>query len=226
MNARRLWISVIVVGIGSIATCAAADVDLVWSPNTQAVLVGTVLEIDLFAIPDPGQQQTISAIDVVLTWDPQRLLLLGVVDNGPYEWLESGFKPFGQVDFDGLSESLVDGDAKYTALSAAPGEPAVATSNGLLVTTFQFYALSEVDSTEVVIEDRLSATAITRVFGGDAPNQVVTGELNNTSATIIRRHKTLRPRPPLPSTERNVSPIPDITDRSRRARSYTETSDP
>lgn len=223
MTTGRSWILVTAVAIGGVATCGAADVDLVWSPAAQTVLVGTVVEIDLYAVTDTGQEQTIAAIDVVLTWDPQRLLLLGVVDNGPYEWLGSGFD---LRDFDGLNQSLLDGNAKYTALSALD-DPAVAIPptdeiEGLLVTTIQFFALSEVDQTVVVIEESWSATAVTQVFGGGAPNDPVTGELNNASVTIIRRPKTLRPRPASPST----TPLPGITNPVRRARSYKGTSDP
>lgn len=223
MNVRRSWILVTAVGVGGVVTCAAAaEVDLVWSPPTRAVLVGTVFEIDLFAVTENGQQQTIAAMDVVLTWDPQRLLLLGMVDNGPYDWLSSGF---GLRDPGGLNESLLDGDAQYTALSAL-GNPAVATANGLLVTTIQFFALSEADVTDVVIEESLRATAFTRVFGGDTPNQVVTGELHSASVTIIRRPKVLRPRPPLPSTTPLDGPNAGVTDRPGHARWYTKTSDP
>jgi len=222
MQSRGRHISAMIVVVCSMAASPArADVDLTWDGTTRAALVGRVLEVDLYAVSDNDQDQSIAAIDVVLSWDPQRLPLLGVINGGPYEWLISGFELNDPGD---LNISLEDGNALYTALSAL-GDPAVATPDGLLVTTFQFFPIAEVDASEITIEENLSST-LTRVFDGDAPNVTVTGELYGVSVTIIRRPKMARPQSPLPGTIAPDEAEHDVRHRPRRIRWYRGTSDP
>ena len=160
---------------------AAADVDVSWVPDVQSVAFGSTVRVGLTLTSDNGLDQTIAGLDVVVTWDPKVLRLEGVVDDGPYAWLMSGFQPDDALD--GLNNSLLDGDAKYTAL-AFPGFPAVATPDGLLVTTFAFTAIGPADASRVVIEPELGQYSVTRVFGADAPNQDVTGTLGEATVTV------------------------------------------
>lgn len=158
------------------------DVDLVLVPNPPTVTMGSIVEIGLHAVSDTGIDQTIAAMDVVLTWDSDALRLVGFVDNGPNRWLMSGF--LGDSALDGLNDSLLDGDATYTALSGL-GTPARATPQGLLVTTFRFQAIAASESAPIVIEATLGDFSVTRVFGADHTNQVVTGDLGQTMVTVL-----------------------------------------
>ena len=158
-----------------------AEVDLLWEPSEQHVGTGSIVQIGLIARSTTGADQTVAAMDVVLTWDPAILQFERITDNGPYVWWISGF--LSDKNLDGLNDSFMDGDAKYTAL-AVPGDPAIATPDGLLVTTFEFIALVPTELTSVVIEGALGQYSVTKVFGGDYPNQDVTGELSDALVTV------------------------------------------
>lgn len=169
-----------IVSLNSVDTIRA-DIDLRWSPQQQTLAVGQTIEIDLLAVSDNGSPQSIAAMDVVFTWDPQRLRFQGVEHTSPYPWLSLRFE---HDDLDGLNESLDDGDAKLTALSNFT-ELAYATDEGLRVTTLVFVALDTVDPTSIVIEERLGQYSRTAVYGGEAPNDDRTGSLGIASARIV-----------------------------------------
>lgn len=166
--------------VGGMAVSPAfAEVNLVLAPEPQTVPVGAVVDIGLYAVSDDGSDQSFSALDVIFTWDPVLLELIGAIDNGPHDWTMSGFMPDEHLD--GLNDSLLDGDAIYTVVSIAP---ATATRGGLLVTTFTFRALAETHLTHVVIEPERGEYSRTQVFGTDEPNQDVTGTLGTARVTI------------------------------------------
>ncbi|MFQ5494805.1 MAG: S8 family serine peptidase, partial [Phycisphaerae bacterium] len=125
--------------------------------------------------------RSIAALDVALRWDPTVVELVGAIDNGPYAWMMSGFPDDAALD--GLNDSMLDGDAKYTAL-ARIGSAATATPEGLLVTTLRFVARADNAATAIVMAPTLGGSAVTRVFGGDAPNRIVTGSLFNADVTV------------------------------------------
>ena len=179
----RAAATAIAIGWALIASApwAWAEVDLAWSPQRQSIAVGAVVDIGLLAVSDSDADQSFVAMDVVLTWDPAILELQGNVDNDSYPWLVSDFQP---DEGDGLNDSLLDGDAKYTALGNF-SSPATATPEGLLVTTFRFHALAPAESAQVVIEPQLGQYSFTRVFGADYPNQNVTGLLSDASVTVV-----------------------------------------
>jgi len=142
--------------------CKAVNLGL--GPQQQGpVVAGEIVEIDLYAVSETATNQPISALSAIVVWDSSRIELLGNVDNGPYNWLVSGFPDDSQLD--GLNNTFLDGNALYQALMmTAPNPPAIATTEGLWVTTLQFRALSagmaEVDviaacgqSTETVVLD-------------------------------------------------------------------------
>lgn len=159
-------------------TNAGTSVHLRLSPTPRVVDRGVQFDVGLYAVTDEGIQQTISAMDVVLSWNPKSMQLLGVHNNGPYLWLQSGLLS------DPLNESLEDGDAKYTALSNF-GESAIADTDGLLVTTLQFVALAEFELSQIVIEPQLNIYAMTRVYGADFVGQNVTGLFTGADISIM-----------------------------------------
>lgn len=165
-------------------TRAESNVDLVWGERPQSVVPGMQFEISLFAqsVRADGSDQRVGAIDVVLTWNPALLELLGTNDVGPYPWFQSGFLR------DALNDSLVDGDAKYTALAQFGASSAArATPEGLLVSSFRFAALAEATSNSIVIESSLGPGAATQVFGVDYPGHIVTGALGEATISIALR---------------------------------------
>jgi hypothetical protein len=159
---------------------AHAEIDLEWRPSEPTVIVGDIVRLGLYAVSDDETDQSIAAMDVLLAWEPEFLELLGKEDNGPYEWLFSGFPDDSGLD--GLNDTWLDGDAFYSAL-ARFGAPAFATPEGLLVTTMQFQALAETPGTELTIPEHLGEFSYTRVYDGEIPGKDVHGELG--SATII-----------------------------------------
>ena len=163
----------------ALATPASALINLEWRPDTQTVLVGATVDIGLYAVSDdPEMDQYILAMDVILNWDPDSLELVGVDNNGPYDWLFSGF-PVGDVD--GLNDTFADGDALYTALGQL-GAGAWATPDGLLVTTFQFTALAETPGTSLTIAEDAGSYTHTAIWG--SPGLDVHGTLGTATVTI------------------------------------------
>ncbi len=157
-----------------------AAIDLELRPVQSYVRVGDTLNVGLYARSDSASNQAISAMDVLLLWDASSLQLTGVLNNGPYAWLNSMF--FNDSGADGLNTSFADGDAKYTAL-AQFGIPAQATPSGLLVTTFVFEVTSPSAESEIDIPSALGSVSITAVYGHPNVAQDVTGA--RLSASIV-----------------------------------------
>ena len=111
---------------------APGDINLALQGVTEQCAART-LGIDLVASSDSGESQSISAMDVILSWDAAVLQLIGLDPNGsyPYPWLFSGFT--NDHGLDGLNDTWADGNALYTAM-AQLGTPAWAPPEGLLVT--------------------------------------------------------------------------------------------
>ena len=137
------------------------------------------VQIDLYAVSDSSQNQSIAAMDVILVWDPTVLKLLGVGQVGqyPYNWLFSGFP--NDHALDGLNDTWDDGNALYEAL-AQLGSPAWATPDGLRVVTFKFKKLIVGHPTLVDIDEggppKYQYTW-TVVYDGVVPGKNVTGTL-------------------------------------------------
>ncbi|MCP4248335.1 MAG: hypothetical protein GY778_14910, partial [bacterium] len=104
-----------------------------------------------------------------------------VNNNGPYAWLPSGF--FDDSGGDGLNNTFDDGLAYYPAAGNFQS-PALATPEGLLVTTFQFLALQETTGTIVDILPSLGQQTTTQVFG-DLPGEDVTGSLGSSGSVAL-----------------------------------------
>lgn len=131
------------------ADARAGAIDLQWQPARVVVTPGETVNLRLMAVSQDEIDDPIAVMDVIFLWDPAYVSLLGVLNDGPYTWLSSGF-PFNAPG--GFNIDLTDGDALYTARSQFPPAPrAAATSNGLHVTTIQFEALAETPATHVPI---------------------------------------------------------------------------
>ena len=124
-----------------------AGVDLEWQVVGESFEVGDTVEVELYAVADnAGDDEPFASLSVIMVWDPDVLALQDVNDNGPYAWAFSGFPS----DYDGLNDTLDDGDAFYQAWPEFDVIP-VATPEGLLITTMQFEALDAADASELVI---------------------------------------------------------------------------
>lgn len=169
-----------------LATCgqALANVNLEWRPDTTSAPKCSIVHISLYAVSDvPGQNQPMSAMDVVFSWDPN-VLELQALTSSPSYWLASGFP---QNDPYGLNEAPVpaDGDGLYSAF-AQLGTPVNATPAGTLVTTFRFAALRPSSGTVVQILPMAgSPPGETVVYDGVTPNTPVTGTLGSATVEVL-----------------------------------------
>jgi hypothetical protein len=123
-----------------------------------------------------------AAMDVILSWDPAALNLLGVDANidPPYQWLFSGFLDDHLAD--GLNNTWADGNALYEALGQL-GVPAYATPPGLQVTRFRFEKLELGLPTTVSMLPSYGQHSHTVVYDGVVPGRNVTGTLTALTLT-------------------------------------------
>ncbi len=170
--------------VAASATAVQANINLELRPATQTVAVGELVAIGLYAVSDdPEMDQLLSAMEVIIAWNPTLLELSGNDDTGGPVLLYSGFTP----DPYGLNEVIPpqDGDGIYSAL-AALGQPVPATPAGTLITTFQFSALATTSSTIVeILELAGNPEGRTVVLDGTVPNLDVTGTLGSAEVTIV-----------------------------------------
>lgn len=164
---------------------ARGEVNLQWRPATPTVRLGETVRLALYAVSDdPQNDQALSAIDLVFTWDPSALRLVRVDNTGAVAFGFSGFpvsEPFS------LNEEIPpqDGDGLYQA-QAELGSLVVATADGVLITTFEFAPLATTLSSDL----RMSIpggtpSTDTVVWDGVVPNQPITGTLSDASITIV-----------------------------------------
>lgn len=177
---------VLIATIATISTgtvsVGAAGVDIVLKPTFQVVHVGESANLGLYAISSNENDWPISGMDVVVLYDPVRLHFYNLTSMGaPYNWLRDGF--FWPSP-DNINDDLSDGQMMYTAW-AQLGVPAVATKNGLLVTTFQFRAQVEGCGEYVAVAPAWGTSAATRVFDGTTPNHDVTGNLGVAKILVV-----------------------------------------
>lgn len=157
-----------------------AEINLELRPIQTQARADASFDIGLYAVSDNASNQPLSAMDVILEWDPSVLQLIGRVNNGPYSWFMSAFT--NDSGADGLNNTFDDGDAYYTAL-AQFGTPAQATPAGLLVTTLQFTALAPSPESTVSMPLNSGTFSQTAVYGYPNVAQIVTGL--RVSATFV-----------------------------------------
>jgi hypothetical protein len=154
------------------------EVHLEWRPESLHVLEGETIEIGLYAVPSNTEVEAILAgVQFIINWDPSQLVVSDSIDNGPYDWLLSGFN--NDSVFDNFNNGIStppfgvpfnDGDAFYEALAQFPpplGQgPAVVPTGGLLVSTFEFTAGPPTDQTTVAIPFSAGCFTCTAAFWG------------------------------------------------------------
>lgn len=192
----RLVTSVALVCVFMYAQARAA-VNLEWRPLQQTVALNDTVNIGLYAVSSSSQNQSVGAISVILSWNPDKLELMGHLDNGPYAWELSSFP--NDSGLDGLNEPFVgaepftpanDGMVLYSAFRALKGQPAFATPQGLLVTTFQFRA-EDTGTTIVEMVASFGQFSETRVLHGTFPGIEVTGTLSPPSVVVVGQPSVL-----------------------------------
>jgi hypothetical protein len=160
------------------------EVDLELRPASTAVEIDDTVDLGLYArSDDPVQSELISAMEVVLVWEPRFLDLQELDDTGGPTVLFSGFP----VSFD-LNEQAPprDGDALYQMLAPLGAQNAVeATPDGTLITTLRFRAVGDTPLTTIrIVRAADDPEVVTRVFDGARPNSTITGALGHADITI------------------------------------------
>jgi hypothetical protein len=163
------------------STPAPALINVEWRPACQSVEPGQMVEVGLYVVSDNEEDQSISAMDIILLWNPNVIELVGVVNDGPYAWLSSGFSD--DSVFDGLNETFLDGNALYTAW-AQFGVPAYATPEGLHVTTLQFIGSMDPGFCWISEPRYAGMYTETRIIDGEIPALHVEGELGKATAGV------------------------------------------
>ena len=161
-----------------------ADINLELRARSTLVDVGEVIEIDLLAISDSAQPQTMAAVDALFDWDTGKLQLdPNVVNPGanppsdPYGpmWCFSGFPanaPFGQYSGWG---------ALGTPLAAEIGP------DGTLLTTIRFTALQPATATtiDLINVNGDPSSGATAVWSSAIPGLTVTGTTLGVTIQIL-----------------------------------------
>jgi hypothetical protein len=185
MTTKQTWRiapALVLAGLLLLATAPAqALIDVEWRPACQSVEPGEMVEIGLYVVSDSDENQSISAMDIILLWNPDVIELVGVVNNGPYAWLTSGFND--DSIFDGLNNTFLDGNALYTAY-AQLGVPAYATPEGLLVTTIQFIGSQDPGFCWITEPRQAGMYTETRIIDGEVPALHVEGVLGKATAGV------------------------------------------
>ncbi len=166
------------------AAAAGGAINLELRPPEQTAIVGDVVQIGLYAVSDSGTNQLLAAAQVIISWDPKHLQLLGITSQGAITLLSSSFPANDPFD---LNESVPpqDGDGIYVAF-APLGNRAAATPAGALLTTLRFEALATVPATTVtILEEAGSPPGETIVFDGTVRNLDVTGTLTGALVEIV-----------------------------------------
>lgn len=165
-----------------LAAPAAANINIEFRPPLQTVFLGLddEVEIGLYAVSDDAGEQLLAALQVLIQWDPAFLELLGNHGDGAVAMLSSDFPddPFG------LNEVIPpqDGDGIYVGL-APLSNPAAATPEGTLITTFVFGPAAVTPGTPVdILRTAGTPPTETIVFDGEVANLDVTG---STSGGVV-----------------------------------------
>lgn len=164
-------------------------VDLEWRPPTQTVDVGETVEIGLYAVTNDGKDHSIVAVLAILDWEPMFLGLVGNINNGPYEWQESGF--FDDSKFDDLNKTWLDGDALYLALAQFERPWPDATPEGFLITTMEFTALAETETTAIDVPLHAGQFSQSLILSGEIAGLDVLGSAGSAFVTIVPEPTTI-----------------------------------
>ncbi|MCC6483704.1 MAG: PEP-CTERM sorting domain-containing protein [Armatimonadetes bacterium] len=168
---------------------ASAAVNLELRPITQTANIGETLGYDLYALSTTGSDEFVSAMDVILTWDPALIR--------PEVGTDGMGAPQPEWDFDGLlyqasginnrdmitGDIINDGAFMYTA--AAPlGTPVAISPTGLKIVEFRFTARAMTSGTSIQIPAAFGQDQ-TRVFDGMNANTDIKGLLTGARMTVV-----------------------------------------
>lgn len=184
---RGLCCAVLLGALSALPATTHANINLELRVSSSTVSVGDTVEVGLYTVSDDETNQTFSAIDVILNWDPSVLRLENKIDNG-FGWTLASFPCDGCLDklnFDCCCQQTLcdpaysglpanDGVALFQAWQLGVPFPA-ATPEGTLITSFVFTAIARATTTEIRILDIAGETSATKVLNGPAEN--LTGTL-------------------------------------------------
>jgi len=156
----------------------AGPVDLRLEASSQTVMVGDFVDVTLVLDAGAGSPQQVSAMDVILNYDPGYLSLQSAADPSG-QWLVSGFLP----DLDGINTDIADGSAIFTALAPVSALPAAAPL--LHVAMFRLLALAPTPAAALHMPGTMGAFGETRVFGEGVQNNITGDHSGITSIRII-----------------------------------------
>ena len=159
----------------SMVPAGAAAVDLELRAVSPPVVAGDTVRVALIARSDDGTSQPFAGLDVLLAWDPAVLALVGTDEVGAFEWSLSYFPNDGSLDglnadcsptefcesYSGLPFN--DGLAAYQAVMLFADVVPVATSDGVVVTTFVFDVLEPAALTQVASQPEAGLFSFSRV---------------------------------------------------------------
>jgi hypothetical protein len=148
-----------------LAALGQSDVDMSLTPSTQNVTPGCVACVDV--VLSTAGTSAVSAVDVIISWDPAEVSLVQAVPNPAYSWLATGFLN----DPDGINDDVTDGQALYTAL-ASPLSP-ISVPPSANIVTFQFMVIGDA---EIEVLPSLGTFGVTKVVG-TSPGEILTGVL-------------------------------------------------
>lgn len=168
-----------------IAGSAQANINLEWRSAQQTVGVGDTVILGLYAVPDNAQQHLISAMDVLVNWDPTYLSFQSLGDPQPL-WMNDGFF----IDSDDINVDRTDGDVLYTGMGWL-GEPIAIAPQGDLCVEFIFTALAPVATTSVSIVPTMGNWGRTCVYDGTVPNMDVKGTIGSIDITVVPEPSSL-----------------------------------
>lgn len=187
---RGTWLVALMLAVGAVGNWPAessAFINLELRPGSQTTVIGAPADVDLYAVSDGAGNQGLSALNVLLSWDPAYLELVDVDVTGSPLMSASGFS-YPDPLF-GINEALPPADGDGLFVGFAPfGGPVFATPAGTRLATFQFNALAPVPSTLIEILDSLQkpgfAATDTVVYDGSVPNLDVAGTLGTADVRI------------------------------------------
>lgn len=148
-----------------LAALTQASVSMTFTPPVQCAAVNDIVEVELVLATDVPT--AISAVDVILSWNPAQLDFLNALPGGA-TWFVTGF--FN--DPDGINTSLSDGNALYTLLGN-PLTPPTLPPN-IPAAKFRFRVLADA---QVAMLPTLGAFGKTKVLG-TTPGSDLTGAIS------------------------------------------------
>lgn len=149
-------------------------ISLEWRHTGDPVLVGDMVDVALYAVSNSGSDEDFNAAQIILTWEPAALRLIGVSHVGAAFMPPNDTSAFIAGDSWGLNEASppADGDGVWQGLVAL-GDLRYATADGTLLTTFVFEALADDGCAEVVALDTTQKPGFVRAF-----SKIVQGTYN------------------------------------------------